>query len=89
MGVLEDYLSSANDIIGERSPKEVKYDNEVLRWMRKGKPVKNAIAKANHKYPDEALQVTDDSLEDVQAHYKYLAQHDAICRKLRGRSTGT
>lgn len=27
----------ANEIIGERTPDEEKYDREVIRWMRGGK----------------------------------------------------
>ena len=52
------------------------------RWIRRGKSITKAIAKANEKYPAEALQVNDDTLADVQAHYEYLAEHDAISEKL-------
>ena len=52
------------------------------RWIRRGKSITKAIAKANEKYPAEALQVNDDTLADVQAHYEYLAEHDAIMEKL-------
>jgi len=38
--------------------------------MRKGKSISKAIAKANDKYPTEALQVDNDNLADVQAHYE-------------------
>lgn len=41
-----------------------------------------AIVKANEKYPAEALQVDNDNLADVQAHYEYLAEHCAIMEKL-------
>ena len=41
-----------------------------------------AIAKANEKYPAEALQVDNDNLADVQSHYEYLAEHEAIMAKL-------
>ena len=70
MDLLRRYLEQSAGIIGERTPKEVKYDREVIRWLRKGKPIGNAISKANQKYPEEALQVTDDNLADVQAHYE-------------------
>ena len=52
------------------------------RWIRRGKSITKAIAKANEKYPAEALHVNDDTLADVQAHYEYLAEHDAISEKL-------
>ena len=78
MDILKQYTKRANEIIGERTPDEEKYDCEVIRWMRKGQGINKAIAKANEKYPTEALQVDDDTLADVRAHYEYLAEHDAI-----------
>jgi hypothetical protein len=33
-------------------------------------------------YPAEALEVNNDTLADVQAHYEYLADHDAIAERL-------
>ena len=80
--ILKQYTERANEIIGERTPDEQKYDREVIRWMRKGKSVAKAIVKANEKYPTEALQVDNDNLSDVQAHYEYLADHEAINEKL-------
>jgi putative NADH-flavin reductase len=82
MDILKQYLSRADEIIGERTPEEQRYDREVIRWMRRGKGVTKAIAKANEKYPAEALQVNNDNLADVQAHYDYLAEHEAIIEKL-------
>ena len=82
MDFLKQYLDRANEIIGERTPEEEKYDREVIRWLRKGKSITKAIAKTNEKYPAEALQVDDDDLADVKAHYEYLADHDAINEKL-------
>jgi len=82
MDPLKQYLTRANEIIGERTPDEQKYDGEVIRWIRRGKSISKAIAKANEKCPAEALQVNSDNLADVQAHYEYLADHDAITEKL-------
>jgi hypothetical protein len=50
--------------------------------VRRGKSISKAIAKANEKYPKEALKVNDDNLADVEAHYKYLAEHEAIMERL-------
>lgn len=47
MNILKQYTERANEIIGERTPDEEKYDREVIRWMRKGKSINKAIAKAN------------------------------------------
>ena len=33
---------------------------------------KSAIKKANRKYPNEALEIDDDNINDVAAHYDYL-----------------
>ena len=82
MDLLKQQLELAAEVIGERTPDEQKYDREVIRWLRRGKSINKAIAKANEKYPPEALQVDKDNLADVQAHYEYLADHEAITEKL-------
>ena len=82
MDPLKQYLTRANAIIGERTPGEEKYDREVVRWMRRGKSIRKAITKANEKYPTEALQIDNDNLADVQAHYEYLTEHAGIIEKL-------
>jgi len=76
--ILKQNTERANEIIGERTPDEEKYDREVIRWIRRGKSIRKAIAKASEKYPTEALQINNDNLSDVQAHYEYLAEHDTI-----------
>ena len=82
MDFLEQYLDRANEIIGDRTKEEARYDKEVLRWFRKGKGIKKAIKKANRKYPKEALEVDDYNINDVAAHYDYLMEHDNIIRKI-------
>lgn len=82
VNILKQYLTRANEIIGERTPDDQKYDHEVIRWVRRGKSISKAIAKANEKYPTEALRVNNDNLADLQAHYEYLADHEAINEKL-------
>ena len=82
MDILKQYIERSNEIIGERTPGEEKYDREVIRWLRRGKGINKAVAKANEKYPTEALEVNKDNSADVQAHYEYLAEHDAILEKL-------
>ncbi len=78
----EQYLSRTNEIVGERTKEEEKYDKEVMRWLRKGKNIQKAIKKANQKYPKEALTVSAENIDDVGAHYDYLLQHEAIFRKI-------
>jgi hypothetical protein len=80
--ILKQYIERASEIIGERTPDEEKYDREVIRWIRRGKSIRKAIAKASEKYPTEASQINNDNLADVQAYYEYLAEHDGIMEKL-------
>ncbi|MFC1461959.1 hypothetical protein ACFLQR_05535 [Verrucomicrobiota bacterium] len=82
MNILEQYLAGANNVIGERTPEEEKYDAEVILWLQKGKSIKTAIGKASEKYPSEALKVTEESLPDIAAHYDYLKEHEGIMQKL-------
>ena len=82
MDFFEQYLNRANEIVGGRTKEEERYDKEVLRWLRKGKGIKKAINKANQKYPKEALEVDDDTINDVAAHYDYLLEHDNIIQKI-------
>ena len=87
MDILKHYLNRADEIIGERTAEETEYDREVIRWLRKGKGIKKAIAKANEKYPAEALQLDDSNLADVQSHYEYQAEHEAIMEKFNALNT--
>ena len=82
MSFLDQYLQRSQEIIGDRSPAEKRYDNEVLRWLRKGKNIKKAIEKANKKYPKEALEIDASSCEEVATHYDYLMQHEEIMDKI-------
>ena len=80
---LSEFTGRSNEIIGDRTPDEERYDREVLRWMRKGKTVSKAIGKANQKFPKEALKVDDNNQTDVQSHYEFLANHELIMERLR------
>ena len=81
VNVLKQYIDRAEEIVGERTPDEEKYDREVIRWLRRGKNITKPLPRLirnTHK----ALQVNDDNLVDVEAHYEYLAGHEAIMEKL-------
>ena len=82
MNPIDQYLDRANEIIGERTPREEKYDNEVLLWLEKTGKIRKAINKANKKYPNEALQYNEDNIADILEHYNYLLNHMKIIRKL-------
>ena len=55
----------------------------MLRWLEKGEAIKKAIARANERYPKEALEVDDEAISDVQSRYEYLLEHERIIRKLK------
>jgi hypothetical protein len=57
LDILKHNTEQADDIIGEHTPEEQKYDREVIRWLRRGKSITKAIGNANEKYPTEALQI--------------------------------
>ena len=82
MDILEQYLNRADEIIGDRTKDEIRYDNEVLRWLRKKKGINKDIKKANQKYPKEAIQVDENNINDVAAHYEYQLEHENIMRKM-------
>jgi hypothetical protein len=81
---LVQYLARAHEIIGDRTADEERYDREVLRWLTKGKQIKKALAKANAKFPKEALQVDEAALPDVEARFQYLLDHEKILLRLKG-----
>ena len=83
MDIVKQSLERATEVIGERTSGEERYDREVIRWIEKGKPIKKAIAKANEKFPAEALAIDDTLLPDLQARYEYLLQHDRITGRLK------
>ena len=82
MDLLSQYLQRSQEIIGDRSREEIRYDKEILRWLRKGKKIQKAIQRANKKYPKEALQVDKKTINDVAAHYDYLLEHENIMKKM-------
>ena len=84
MDLLHQYFDCAREIIGDRNADEEKYDREVIRWLRKGKNIKKAIDRANKKFPKSAMEIDDSTLQDVQAHYEYLAEHENIMGKMKG-----
>jgi len=80
--LLNQYLQRSQEIIGDRTREEMRYDKEVLRWLRKGKKIQKAIERANKKYPKEALEVDKKTINDVAAHYDYILEHENIMKKM-------
>ena len=82
MNLINEYIIRSAEIIGERTRVEEKYDQEIVRWIEKGKSIRKAFDRANIKYPDEALRVDDSMLPDLQSRYEYMLEHEKIMRKI-------
>jgi len=82
MKELQPYLDRANDIIGERTNAEEKYDNEVVASLKKYGKIRKAINAANKKYPSEALKYDDSNINDLQDRYEYMVNHYDIVRRM-------
>ena len=78
--MFEQYLERANEIIGERTEDEEKFDNEVIKSLKRYGKIRKAINMANKKYPNEALNYDDSNIDDIESHYEYLMQHMNITK---------
>ena len=76
------YLERAREIIGDRSPAEIDYDNAVIAHLSTGMDIKRAIRAANQADPAEALQPGHDDWADMVSHYEYIKEHTAILKRL-------
>jgi hypothetical protein len=45
--------------------------------------IKNALKLADEKYPAEALQWNEETIQDIKAHYEYLRNHEDIIAKIK------
>ena len=82
VNLINSYLERAREIIGDRSPAEIDYDDAVVAHLGSGMDIKRAIAAANQTYPEEALMPNLDGWADLAARYQYIAEHDAILTRL-------
>jgi hypothetical protein len=82
VNLINAYLERAREIIGDRSPAEIDYDNAVIAHLSAGMDIKRAIAAANQQYPEEALMPNADDWADLPARYQYIAEHKAILTRL-------
>ena len=80
MNFTEQYLQRSQEIIGDRTPEEELYDNEVVMWLKKFGKIRKALNKANKKYPNEAMQYDDSNINDIASHYEYLLQRMEITK---------
>jgi len=82
MTFFDQYMRRSQEIIGDRTPEEEMYDNEVVICLKKYGNIRKAINRANKKYPEEALQYNDENIGDIELHYKYLMDHIEIVLKI-------
>ncbi len=75
--------SGFEESIQERTSDEIAYDNAVIKELKKGENIKEALKMADKKYPDEALQYNNENINDIASHYDYLLNHEDIKNKTR------
>jgi hypothetical protein len=80
--ILKAYLDNAAEIIGHRSPSEKAYDDAVVDALRQGHSIKESLAIAGAKFPDEAIQWNNDNIDQISAHYDYLRNHRDILKRI-------
>jgi len=83
--MIDSYLKGTTEfssMLEQRTEGEVAYDNEVVTALRKGLSIKKALDIAGEKYPDDALQWDDETIDDIKAHYEYLMSHEDILAQL-------
>ena len=76
------YLARAREVLGERSPAEIAYDDSVVGHLSRGRDIKQAIRAANREHPAEALQPGAEHWEDLASRYRYILEHKAILKRL-------
>ncbi len=80
--ILEAYLDHAAEIIGHRSPGEKAHDDAVVDALRQGKSIKESLAIAAAKFPDEAIEWSGTNIDEIAAHYDYLRNHSDILKMI-------
>ena len=69
--IIEQYLSRSQEIIGDRTRAEIRYDKEVIRWLRKGREIKRLlkIKKFPRFLPARSISLKEYEDEDCLASY--------------------
>lgn len=55
----------------------------ILEELDKGSSIEQALEIAGKKYPEEALQYTDENIDYIYVHYDYLLNHEKIKRRMQ------
>ena len=61
------YLQRAREIIGDRSPSEIAYDDAVVAHLSRGMDIKRAVRAANQDHLEEALKSGPEHWADLTA----------------------
>ena len=75
-------MQPAREIIRDRSPSEIAYDDSVVAHVSLGMGIKRAIRAANQEHPEEALEPGPKHWADLAARYEYILEHKAILKTL-------
>jgi hypothetical protein len=78
--ILKTYLDDTAEMIGHRRPSEIAHDDAVVDALRQGHSIKESLAIAGAKYPDEAIEWNNDNIDEISAHYDYLRNHSDIIK---------
>ncbi|MCX6353368.1 MAG: hypothetical protein NTZ78_00515 [Candidatus Aureabacteria bacterium] len=80
---IKTYLDRAAEIIGDRTSSEIAHDDAVVEALNQGRTIKEALAIAGEKHPDEAIKWNDSNIGDIAGHYEYLKEHNRIMKMLQ------
>jgi len=76
--MLDETKAAFNARLAQRSDGRVLYDTYLVAQLRKGKPFKIALRKANTKFPAVALNPADEDLPDTERHYQFFIEVDKM-----------
>ena len=80
--VMNQYLASAEQFIGKRTPGEIAHDDAVVAGLEMGLPIELALTRAAEQHPGEKLVWNSSNISDIAAHYEHIRGHVEILRKL-------
>ena len=78
----QQYFARLEEELSQRTPDEAAYDNAIIKELSKGRSIKKALKIAARQYPDEALQYTDENIDDIKEHYEFLLNHELMKKKI-------
>lgn len=81
--LLELYRSTVAQVLGDRTPAEIAYDDAVVDGMNRGLPIDVAMSNAGQLFPTEALAMTDDNRQDLTARFEFLKEHAVLMKQLK------